>query len=169
MVACRYVDKVLNMKQSCNTMPLKMGLIHDVLIHDLKIIPTNDGAVLHMLRLDSPLFKQFGEVYFSELNVNSVNAWKMHTKQSQNLAVPYGEVKVVLCDLRIQSPCCGVVQEVFLGREQNYQLLYLPPFIWYGFANTGSSKALICNCVDLPHDPQEGLRKNKNFIAYSWD
>ncbi len=42
--------------------------IEGVIIQPLKQIADNRGSVLHMLKNDSSLFKQFGEVYFSEIH-----------------------------------------------------------------------------------------------------
>ena len=58
--------------------------IEGVIIQPLKQIADNRGSVLHMLDNDSSLFKQFGEVYFSEIHSGLVKAWKRHKKQSQN-------------------------------------------------------------------------------------
>ncbi|MFM2392322.1 MAG: hypothetical protein RLZZ546_299, partial [Bacteroidota bacterium] len=39
-------------------------MINDIHITQLKKIPDERGAIFHMLRSDSPIFKKFGEVYF---------------------------------------------------------------------------------------------------------
>lgn len=43
------------------------SVIDGVVLQDLRIIPADGGPVLHMLRADSPLFRSFGELYFSEV------------------------------------------------------------------------------------------------------
>jgi len=58
--------------------------IEGVIVQPLKQIADKRGSVLHMLKNDSNLFKQFGEVYFSEIHSGLVKAWKRHKKQSQN-------------------------------------------------------------------------------------
>ncbi len=157
-------------KQSQSRDTKASSAINGVACIDLNIIPQADGAVLHMLRVDASFFTQFGEVYFSEIHPYAVKAWKMHTKQSQRLVVPYGLIKVVLYDTRKQSTTYGLIQEVILGREQ-YKLLCIPPKIWYGFNNLGENMALICNCTDIAHDPTESLQKPKDDpeIPYKWD
>ena len=136
----------------------------------LKVIPTPGGPVLHMLRPDSPLFAGFGELYFSEVEPGAVKAWKQHTRQSQHFAVPVGLVKVVLFDDREASPTRGTLCEVILGRPDNYKLLRIPPLVWYGFTALGTAAALICNCADIPHDPQESRKMDvaQAPIAYHW-
>ncbi len=144
--------------------------IEDVFTVDLRIVSTGNGDVLHMVRADSSFFTTFGEVYFSELHAKTVKAWKMHTVQTQHLAVPVGEILVVLYDARKESSSYGQILELVLGRQNNYKLLCIPPYVWYGFSNRGDQTALICNCTDIPHAPQEAQQKDKEdaAIPYTW-
>ncbi|MEG2171960.1 MAG: dTDP-4-dehydrorhamnose 3,5-epimerase [Desulfovibrionaceae bacterium] len=137
---------------------------------DLKVIPTAGGPVMHMLRQNSPLFMGCGELYFSEVFVGAVKAWKQHSLQTQHFSVPVGQLKVVLFDDREGSNTRGQVQEILLGRPDNYRLLRIPPRLWYGFTAVGTGPALICNCADIPHDPTESLRKAPDdaSIPYTW-
>ena len=132
-----------------------------VYLQDLGIVETLGGPVLHLLRSEYPLmpFKQsFGEIYFSEILPGSVKGWKRHKRQTQLFAVPLGLLKLVLFDERTNSQSKGLVQEFLLGRPKHYQLLKIPPMIWYAFTPANASKALLCNCADLPHDPTEAER-----------
>lgn len=145
-------------------------LLQGVKLIPLKVIPTEGGPVLHMLRCDSPLFKGFGEVYFSELLPGAVKAWKRHTLQTQHLSVPVGQALFVLYDARENSPSFGRYQEIPLGRPDNYRLLVIPPLVWYGFACAGGTPALVANCADLPHSPGESERiaVDDPGIPYRW-
>lgn len=144
--------------------------IDGALLLDLKVIPTDGGPVMHMLRPSSPLFMGFGELYFSEVFVGAVKAWKQHSLQTQHFSVPVGQLKVVLFDDREGSGTKGKVVELVLGRPDTYRLLRIPPLVWYGFTAVGTSPALICNCADIPHDPAESIRKAADdpSIPYSW-
>lgn len=146
------------------------SVIEGVEVQDLRIIPTEGGPVLHMLRADSPLFRSFGELYFSEVEPGHVKAWKRHSRQTQHFAVPVGMLKIVLYDDRADSPSRGTVMELVLGRPDEYCLLCIPPRIWYGFTALGEQPALICNCTDIPHDPNEGERRplDTDEIPYHW-
>lgn len=85
------------------------SVIEGVEVQDLRIIPTEGGPVLHMLRADSPLFRSFGELYFSEVEPGHVKAWKRHSRQTQHFAVPVGMLKIVLYDDRADSPSRGLL------------------------------------------------------------
>ncbi len=137
--------------------PVKTS-VDGALTVELRQIPTPGGPVLHMLRADSPMFKGFGEVYFSEVEPGAVKAWKFHKRMTQHFAAPVGRIKVVLYDDREGSPTRGAVAEVELGRPDAYNLLRIPPRVWYGFTCTGGAPALVCNVADLPHDPEESVR-----------
>ena len=143
-------------------------------LHPLKVIPTEGGPVLHMLRPGSPLLpdfsKGFGEIYFSEVLPGHVKAWKRHTRQTQHFAVPSGLLKIVMYDDRPDSETRGVLCELALGRPEHYGLLRIPVNVWYGFTAMGDAPALICNCADIPHDPTEGQRlpADDPSIPYTW-
>lgn len=140
----------------------------------LAAIPTPGGPVLHMLRPGAALWDDFrggvGEVYFSEVLPGHVKAWKSHTLQTQHFAVPSGRLRIVLYDDRQDSPTRGALRELTLGRPDRYALLRIPVNVWYGFTAEGPAPALICNCVDLPHDPCEGRRLplDASAIPYRW-
>lgn len=130
-------------------------LIYGVILAPLRIIRDARGAVLHMLRADSPLFQRFGEVYFSEVRPGVVKAWKRHRVVTQHLAVPVGRVKFAIYDDRTGSPTRGQGMECVLGHPDAYQLLVIPPLLWYGFRGLGDSPSIVANCTDFPHDPNE--------------
>ncbi len=112
---------------------------------------------MHMLRADAPWFEGFGEVYFSLIRRGAIKAWKRHRRMICSLAVPVGEIRVVLYDDRAESPTRNALRTVEIGAEK-YSLLRIPPGIWYGFEGVGgadSGDSLIVNCASLPHDPDE--------------
>lgn len=144
--------------------------IEGVMISPLKVIPTQGGPVLHMLRRDFSGFTQFGEMYFSEVEPGAIKGWKRHFEMHQNFAVPRGKIKFVLFDGREKSATRGMVQECVLGRPDSYSLLSLPPLIWYSFGCVGSESGLIANFTDLIHDPAESERLplDSSAIPYTW-
>ena len=150
---------------------LKSGnLIDGVTSTDLRQIVDSRGAVLHMLRCDSPEFTRFGECYFSEVAPAVVKAWKRHKEQSQNIAVPVGRIRIVIYDDRDCSVTRGNLQVIELGRPDAYIRLHIPPGLWYGFSCISNKHALIANCVDIPHAPDESEVQSieGSVIPYQW-
>lgn len=137
----------------------------------LKQLPDERGCLLHMLRCDAEQFRQFGEIYFSESIPGVIKGWKKHQKMTQLYAVPVGKIQLVIADLREDSLSYGVVDEIILGRPDYYQLVCIPPNLWYAFKNIGQNNSLIANCSDLPHDPNESMNLplDTDKIAYQWN
>jgi dTDP-4-dehydrorhamnose 3,5-epimerase len=141
-------------------------------LYPLHVIADHRGAVLHMLRADSPAFDLFGEIYFSEAVPGAVKAWKRHRRMTQRFAVPVGRMRLVIYDDRGNSSTKGRCQLIELGRPDAYVLVVVPPLLWYGFAAMGDGSALMANCANLPHDPTESehldLASAVGRIPYVW-
>jgi dTDP-4-dehydrorhamnose 3,5-epimerase len=144
-------------------------MIQGVELKPLKVFSDERGQVMRMMRCDDGIFKQFGEVYFSVINPGIVKGWKKHLRMTQHFAVPRGNIKLVIYDDRAASSTCGKIQEINAG-ENNYQLVRIPPQLWYGFRAEGKVPAMITNCSDIPHDPKEvELRPLDDIsIPYTW-
>tara|TARA_Y100001934_G_C12329521_1_gene764327 strand:+ start:1011 stop:1532 length:522 start_codon:yes stop_codon:yes gene_type:complete len=150
----------------------KLGhaMIEDVIIKPLKKIPDERGMIMHMIRADDPLFKCFGEVYFSVGHVGAIKGWHLHTKQTQHYAVIQGMIKLVLFDERPDSPTKGELMEIFTG-EDKYELIKIPTGVVNGYKAYGAKSAIIANMADMPHDPTEMKRYDPldSHIPYQWD
>ena len=146
-----------------------MGGIDGLEVTPLQRIADERGAVLHMLRNDSPRFERFGELYFSMVYPGAIKAWHLHQEMTLNYAVPVGMVKLVCYDGRDGSPTHGNVVELHIG-ELNYCLVTIPPLVWNGFKGEGSVPALVANCATVPHSPDEIQRMDPfdNNIPYDW-
>ena len=146
-------------------------MIEGVKIKPLKKIPDERGGIYHMLRSTDAEFEKFGEIYFSLVYPNVIKGWHIHTKMTLNYAVVQGMIKLVLFDTRENSATKGELMEIFTG-EDNYVLVTIPPMIWNGFKGIGTKPALVANCTDIPHDPEEIKRMDpfeKEIISYNWD
>jgi dTDP-4-dehydrorhamnose 3,5-epimerase len=144
-------------------------MIDGVNVTPLRQIHDERGKVMHMLRCDSAIFENFGEIYFSTANRGAIKAWHIHKIMTLNYAVPYGEIKLVLHDDRADSPTTGETQELFLGPE-NYALVTIPPLVWNGFKGISTDIAIVANCATIPHDPAEIERRDPfdPAIGYDW-
>ena len=87
-----------------------------------------------------------------------------------NNAVISGSAKLVLYDIRDESPTKGELQEIFLG-DDNYCLVQIPPGIANGYKAYGDKLVILANCATEPHDPDEMIRIDPDTpdIPYSWD
>ena len=144
-------------------------MIDGVVVTSLRQIVDERGKIMHMMRSDSPVFEQFGEIYFSCVHPGVIKGWHLHKKLILNYAVPFGAIKFVLYDDRLDSPTRGEVQQIFMGSD-NYCLVTVPPLVWNGFKGIGTETAIVANCASIPHDPEEIVRRDPfdSEIPYDW-
>ena len=144
-------------------------MIEGVVITSLKKIKDERGTVMHMMRQDSSIFKNFGEIYFSLTYPNAIKAWHMHKEMILNYACIEGEIKFVLFDDRKNSKTKGKIQELILEPD-NYFLVTVPPLIWNGFMNVGKKNSILANCSSVPYRDDEIIRRSPfdKFIPYKW-
>jgi dTDP-4-dehydrorhamnose 3,5-epimerase len=131
----------------------------------LGIVPSQKGAVLHIMKDSDSTFKGFGEAYFSTVRPKEIKAWKLHTKMVCNLVVPIGEVHFVLFTEYLGK--LRFLYETKLSKE-NYARLTIFPNVWFGFQNPTLEESLILNIANIKHDPLEEQRKNLDEIYYNW-
>ena len=123
-----------------------------------------------MLSAYDPHFSRFGEVYFFTVYRGVVKGWHEHSRQTQNYAVPIGMIKLVMFDRRESSPTVGGLMEVFIG-DENYCLVTIPPGVVNGYKCVGTSRALVANCSDVPHEQGEMTRFAPfgDAVPYNWE
>ena len=141
-------------------------MIDDVIITPLEVIETFGGNVMHAMKKTDLGYADFGEAYFSEIEKNTVKAWKRHREMTLNLIVPLGKIKFVLFDDRKGSN--NRFQEVIISKE-NYCRLTVPPMIWVGFKGSSSFKSILLNIASIPHDPKEVDKKEIDKIEFDWN
>ncbi len=145
------------------------GEINGVVITKINKIKDERGSILPMLRSDSRLFDKFGEIYFSTIFHNSIKAWRVHKKAVLNYVCVKGEVRLVLFDDRQESSSFSKYNEYILTPD-DYFLITIPPLIWNGFIGLDESESIVANCINIPHDEKEMLRKkyDDEYFNYNW-
>lgn len=135
----------------------------------LKIIPSNDGSVMHALKNYEESYASFGEAYFSSVKHHVVKGWKKHHQMISNLIVPVGKIRFIFFDDRRESTTYHQFHEVELSLE-NYQRLTVQPGIWMAFKGEGEGLNLLLNISNIPHDPNEceTLSIKNALINYSF-
>ncbi|MDR1946393.1 MAG: dTDP-4-dehydrorhamnose 3,5-epimerase family protein [Desulfovibrio sp.] len=153
-----------------NTVQVEKPGMEGVRADLLPVIESAGGPVLRMLRADNPHFTAFGEIYFSLVNPGAVKAWKKHRIQEQNFACPCGLILLVAYDERRSSSTFGKLASFTLGLPDNYRLLHIPPGIRYGFTALSDCPAVLANCANMVHNPDEAenLPPDSPLVPYSW-
>ena len=136
---------------------------------NIKIFKNKKGDLIKYLSSKDRFFKKFGEIYFSTIYHKSIKGWHLHKESFLNYACIKGEVKLVLFDQRDKSSTKNKFQEIILS-PKNYNLVTIPPNIWNGFKGLDTEESIIANCLTLPHNEKEMVRKDpfdKSF-NYKW-
>lgn len=138
--------------------------------------------VLHVLRDHGVITETFRpewdptglpivHVYQSRLFPGAIGAWSCHTKTVDRLFVNQGHLKVVLYDGREESTTFGMLAEHFIG-DARPTFVVLPPGVWHGLQNLGSSDALVLNYPTNAYnyeDPDHWrLPYDTDQIPYKW-
>jgi len=151
-------------------MESKFGEIEGVIINPLKKFPDERGTIMHGVRSDN-LLNNFGEVYFKKLYHNIINGWHVHETLILNYICIYGMMKIVLYDMRENSPTKGILQEVFIG-DDNYCLLHIPPGVANASKVIKGDFAIFCNVASEPHNSNIKYKRidpHSNEINYNWE
>tara|TARA_B100001564_G_C20604741_1_gene654565 strand:- start:924 stop:1361 length:438 start_codon:yes stop_codon:yes gene_type:complete len=145
-------------------------MIEGVVLTKLNQIKDERGKIMHMMRNDYPIFKKFGEIYFSTVKPTFVKAWHLHKEATLNYVCIKGKVKLVLYDDRNKSNTRGEYQEYILS-PSDYFMVTIPPLVWNGFKGVDKDESIIANCMTIPHNENEMVRTehtNKDF-NYNWN
>lgn len=147
-------------------------MIEGVKVKKLKVVPDERGRLMEVLRCDDEQFSKFGQVYVTTAYPGVVKGWHFHKKQSDNIGVISGMMKLVLYDGREKSKTYGEINEFFIG-EHNPQLILIPQFVLHGFKCIGENTAMAINIPSEPYDyknPDEfRVDPHKNDVPYDWN
>ena len=106
-----------------------------VILSSERIIHHPKGDILHAMKLGDNGFCGFGEAYFSKVVQGEVKGWKMHSKMTLNLLVPFGRIEIVVCD---GSDFFSVVLS-----PENYHRLTIKPKLWVAFKGLAKINMLL--------------------------
>ena len=155
---------------------LRATPIEGVVFRATRPVPHEDGHVTEVARsswgiLATPIV----QVHITTTLPGRVRAWGLHQVSMDRLFVVSGLVTIVVFDGRIGSPTQGRVNAFTLS-EKNPGLLLVPPNLYHGWKNIGTSDAVIINmpdrlyeheqpdALDLPWDSEAARR----IVPYQW-
>ena len=147
-------------------------MIEGVIAKKLKVIPDERGRLMEIMRADDEIYERFGQVYMTTAYPGVVKGWHYHKKQSDNMAVVKGMMKIVLYDNRRDTATYGEIAEFFAG-EHNPLLLHIPPYVYHGFKCISTEEAVVINIPTEVFDYQEPdefrVHPHNNDIPYDWE
>jgi dTDP-4-dehydrorhamnose 3,5-epimerase len=100
-----------------------------------------------------------------------IKAFHWHRKQWDYWDMVAGDARIVLVDLRPDSPTKGRIQVVFSG-ERSAKVVAIPPLVAHGYQALSQRDILLCYYVTEPYraeDPDEGrIPWDDPRIGFDW-
>ena len=137
-----------------------MNSLRSIKLTTLKKIENSAGDIHKLLNSSEKDFKGFGEIYTSEVKMNSIKAWKLHKFNDLNLVVIKGKVKFVFYD--------NTNFREIITCENKLERIFVPAKLWFGFKCLSNSTSLILSLSNEVHSEDEVLRKELKSITYCW-
>jgi dTDP-4-dehydrorhamnose 3,5-epimerase len=155
---------------------LRATLIDGLVFRPTRPVPHEDGHVTEVARASwDVLTTPIVQVHITTTLPGRIRAWGLHQTSMDRLFVVSGLVTIAVFDGRDGSPTKGRVN-AFTVSEKNPGLLLIPPNLYHGWKNIGTSEAVIINmpdrmynheapdALDLPWDSEAALR----IVPYRW-
>lgn len=155
---------------------LRIRAIEGVIFRAVRPVPHEDGHLTEVARTDwKELVDPIVQIHLTTTFSGRIRAWGLHQESTDRLFIVSGLVKIVIFDGRQNSPTFGHLNE-FTVSEKNPGLLIIPPNLYHGWKNIGTSEAIIINmptkmynyeapdALDLPWDSEAAAR----IVPYRW-
>jgi len=147
-------------------------VIEGISVREVLHVPRDHGVITEMFRPEwDPTEQPVVQIYQSRLFVGALGAWSCHEFSTDRLFVNHGLLKIALYDARPESKTLGVVNEFYAG-DARPLLLVIPPGVWHGLQNVGTSDALVLNFPTRAYDYESPdhyrLPYDTPEIPYSW-
>jgi dTDP-4-dehydrorhamnose 3,5-epimerase len=142
----------------------------------IRPVPHEDGVVTEVARaswseIDLPIV----QVHVTTTQPGRIRAWGLHQHSTDRLFVVSGLVSFVVFDGRLDSPTAHALNE-FKVSERNPGLLVVPPNLYHGWKNIGTTEASIIimpssqydydepDALDLPYDTPRAAK----IVPFRW-
>ena len=130
------------------------------------------GYLLEVLRDDDELLERFGQTTYTMTYPGVIKAFHWHKKQYDLWYVAMGEARVVLYDLREESPTYRKIQVIYAG-EHKPLLIVIPPGVAHGYQVLGDKPVGLFYHTTRSYDPsdpdEERIAYDDPAIAFDWD
>jgi dTDP-4-dehydrorhamnose 3,5-epimerase len=147
--------------------------INGVSVREVLHVPRDHGVITEIFRPEwDPTGLPVVHIYQSRLYPGALGAWSCHQRSTDRLFVNQGQLTIVLFDGREDSKTNGLIMELHAG-DARPSLIVVPPGVWHGLQNLGSTDALILNCPTEAYDYKDPdhyrLAYDSAEIPYAWN
>ena len=145
-------------------------MIEGVVTRELVTHTDERGYFREIIRVSDDFFREgFGQWSCSLMYAGVIKAWHIHTVQVDWWYVASGVLKVVLHDMRPESPTCRETMDFLMGDNQPSGVLRIPPGVAHG-CKVISGPAQLFYITSRVYDPaDEGrIAYDEPDIGYDW-
>ena len=149
---------------------ISQTMIDGVVLEGLKTHADERGFFREIIRITDEFFQEgFGQLSHSRMHQGVVKAWHLHRKQTDWWYVGSGVLKVALYDTRRESPTHEKLVEVFMGDNQDAQVLKIPPGVAHGCKSISGPVNLYYITSNTYNPEDEGrIPHDDPQIGYDW-
>jgi dTDP-4-dehydrorhamnose 3,5-epimerase len=131
---------------------LSASTIEGVTVSSLAPHSDSRGSLCELLTTRDGPIEPIVHVYQVTALSGSIRAWVYHRRQDDRLAFVNGHFRVVLYDIRPNSPTFNLLNVFMLGCERP-ALLSIPSLVIHGVQNIGDSTSAFLNMPTRAYDP----------------
>lgn len=146
--------------------------IHGVVVKELVRHCDERGYLLEVLRDDDGLLSRFGQSTYTLTYPGVIKAFHWHRHQDDLWFIAQGEARVVLYDLREDSPTRGVTQVIYAG-EHRPLLILIPAGVAHGYQVLGNRPLGLFYHTTRSYDPanpdEERIPYDDPSIGFDWE
>ena len=150
---------------------IKDGKIRGVKFKKLTRNPDDRGFFSEVARDDEGLLSKAGQFSVAKTYPGVIKAFHYHEKQDDLWFFPVGNARVVLVDLREDSPTRGVIEQYFMG-EDNPSTLLIPIGVAHGYQVLGNEPVVITYLTTESYDSVKPDEKRRDWndpeIDFDW-
>ena len=139
-------------------------------IQKTKIIKTKNiinkkGNIKKFLDKKSSYYKNFGEIYNTNIKYKKIKGWKYHKKMISNIFIISGKVKFVIA----QKNKHKTIFFEFILDPKNYNHIYIPNKVFFAFIGMSKQESILINFASIIHNDKESLNFNLDKFDYKWN
>lgn len=146
-------------------------MIEGVIIKKLKRHPDSRGFFEELIRVTDDFFKEgFGQLSHAVRNEGVLVAWHYHPTQVDWWYVARGKLKVVLYDLRENSPTKGEIQEFLMGEGEESIVLKIPAMVAHGLkVLKGPAELFYITSKTYSKEEEGRIPEDDPKIGFDWE
>jgi dTDP-4-dehydrorhamnose 3,5-epimerase len=131
------------------------------------------GFLVELFRPDWDWVQEpFAYSYVTTVRPGHAKGWGLHKLHVDRYFLLFGEVELVMYDVRPESSTYGRISLTRLS-EYNRALIRIPTFVWHAMRNLGSKDVVVINfptsLYDHANPDKYGLPLNTPLIPYSFE